>query len=275
EGNNCSVDSFELTAMSSTQDWDALLCQEPPRVVPSSLRAVALRGERHWQVSLVFLAVVCALVAAVFFPWSIADDVRLDLGGTSGRGVVLDSVYANQTIGDDAVLRKRLVFRVNFRFEDARAREYEATSLFFGYLKPGTEVEVEYLPSNPALARVRDGFFVPGGLWEVWLSVMFLAVPLFGVWNLRCWRGRRLALLIHGVQVPGCIERGWREQPQDHSRGWIEMTYTAQDRPIRVSEMVEREAYERSCVIVEGQLPVRVLHVPHAPHQHIVLELMH
>jgi hypothetical protein len=57
--------------MVGTQDWDALLRQEPPRVVPSTLRALALRGERRWQVSLVLLAVICGSMVAVFFPWPI------------------------------------------------------------------------------------------------------------------------------------------------------------------------------------------------------------
>ena len=104
------------------QDWDALLRQEPPRVVPSTLRALALRGERRWQVSLVLQLMICAVMLAVFFPWPIADDIRLDLDGTAGRGGVLDSVYARRTLGDDALLRKRHVFLVRFQVEDVRAR---------------------------------------------------------------------------------------------------------------------------------------------------------
>lgn len=257
-----------------SQEWDALLRQEPPRVVPRSLRARALRGERRWQVSLAVVAITCTVFAVAFFPWPITDDIRLDLGAATGKGVVLGSVYANRTVGDDVVLRKSLVFRVRFRFDDGRAREYEAASLFLGHLAPGTEIEVEFLPSNPAVARVKDGFFVPGGLWEVWWSVAFFVPPLFGFWRYRRWRGHRLALLTHGVPAPGVIERVWQDDPQNEARGWIELSYPAEGGTVRLSQTAEGETYRRACAIVEDQLPVRVLHAPHAPRQHLVLELV-
>jgi hypothetical protein len=256
-------------------NWDALLRQEPPRVVPAPLRAVALRGERRWQWSLVLGAIICVPFVAAFFPWLIVDDIRLDLGGMAGRGVVVESEYAKRTIGDDSTLSKRLVFQVRFRFDDLQAREHEASSLFFRYLEPRAEVDVEFLPSDPTVARVKDGFFVPGGLWEVLWSAMFIALPLIAVWNYRRWRKGRLALLIHGEQVPGYIERVWRDQPEDDTRGWIEVSYPARDGPFRLSQAVEGEIYRRACAIVEGQLPVRVLHAPQAPREHVVLELMH
>ena len=255
-------------------DWDEFLRQEPPRAVPDPLRAFALRGERKWQLGLLFGAIICAPIVAVFFPWSIVDEIRLDLSGMAAQGVVLESVYAKRTIGDDIVLSKRLVFQVRFQFDDDEARQYQATSLFFGNLAPGTEVDVEFLPSNPAVARVRGGFFVPGGLWEVLWSAMLIALPLFGLWNYRRWRRSRLALLMYGVHVPGRIERVWHERPEDDTGGWIEVVYQAQGSPVRHSQMVEGEIYRRACVIVEGRLPVRILHAPHALREHIVLELM-
>jgi hypothetical protein len=260
--------------MTGTEDWDALLRQDPPRDVPNMLRALALRGQQRRQVSLVLLAMICAVMVAAFFPWPIVHDLRLDLGGTVGRGVVLESVYAKRTLGDGTVLRTRHVFQVRFRFEDVQARAYEATCLFLGDLAPGTEVDVEFLPSSPTVARVRDGFFVPGGLWEVLWTAGFVALPTFGIWNYRRWRRRRLALLIHGVSVPGVIERAWRDHPEDATRGWIEVSYPTRGGPVRLSQMVERELYRRACTILERGLPVRVLYALHAPREHIVLELM-
>lgn len=261
--------------MARARDWDTLLRQEPPRVVPNTLRALVLRGERRWQVSLVVLAVICGYLVAVFFPWPIVDDIRLDLGATEGEGVVLESVYAKRTLGDGAIQRRRLVFLVTFRFEDDRGREHVASSLFFGHVPPGTEVAVEFLPSNPDLARIKDGFFVPGGLWEVFWNVTFVALPLLGFWNYRRWRRRRLALLVDGVLTPGTIERVWRDQPHDHSRGWIEVDYVAAGTPLRLSQMVERETYRRACALVARELPVRVLYAAHAPREHLVVELLH
>ena len=268
-------DRLGLTAHVRGDDWDAFLRQEPPRMVPSTLRALALRGERRWQVSLALLTMICAVMLAVFFPWPVVDDIRLDVGGRAGRGAVLESVYARRTLGDDALLRKRHVFLVRFRFEDVRAREHEATSLILGPLAPGTEVDVEFLPSSPSVARVRNGFLVPGGMWEVLWSAGFIALSLFGIWNYRRWRRRRLGLLIHGVPVPGVIERAWRDYPEDDTRDWVEVSYAARDGPVRLTQTVGREAYRRACEIVERRLPVRVLHALHVSREHIVLELMH
>ena len=256
------------------RDWDALLRQAPPRTVPPGLRARALHGERHWQVSLALTAVVCALLAAAFFPWAIADDVRLDLGATATRGEVIDSVYANRTLGDNVLMRKRLVFEVRFRFEDGRAHEYEAASLFLRHLAPGTSVDVEFLPSNPAVARLREGFLVVGGLWEASWSLAFLAPPLFGLWNYRRWRRRRLALLVHGLPTPGVIARAWRDDPDDETRGWIALRYATPDGPVRLDKMVEAEVYRRARAIFEREAPVKVLYAPEAPREHIVIELM-
>lgn len=260
--------------MTGARDWDAFLRQTPPRTVPPGLRVRALHGERGWQVSLALAAVVCALLAAAFFPWAIVDDVRLDLGATEARGAVIESVYANRTLGDNVVMRKQLVFQVRFRFEDGRAHEYEATSLFLGHLAPETVVDVEFLPSNPAVARLRDGFLVAGGLWEASWSLAFLAPPLFGLWNYRRWRRRRLALLVHGLPTPGVIARAWRDDPDDETRGWIELRYAAPDGDVRLDKMVEEEVYRRADAIVEHATPVRVLYAPQAPREHIVIELM-
>lgn len=260
--------------MVGTRDWDALLRQAPPRSVPDGLRARALHGERHWQVSLVLTAIVCALLAAAFFPWAIVDDIRLDLGGTAARGVVIDSVYANRTLGDNVVLRKRLVFQVRFRFEDGRAREYEATCLFLGRLAPGTVVDIAFLASDPTVARVRDGFFVPGGLWEVLWSLAFSAPPLFGLWNYRRWRRRRLALLVHGLPASGVIVRAWRDDADDETRGWIVLRYATPDGPVRLDKMVEEEVYRRARAIVEREAPMRLLYAPQAPREPLVVELM-
>jgi hypothetical protein len=153
-----------------------LLRQQPPREVPRALSALALRGARRWQVGLACLAVICGFVVAAFFPWPIVDDIRLDLGGSAGRGDMLASAYAKRTLGDGTVQRKRLVFSVRFRFDDCRGREHVAKCLFFGHVPPGTELDVEFLPSNPTVARLKDGFFVAGGLWEVLWNV---ALPRF------------------------------------------------------------------------------------------------
>lgn len=255
-------------------DWDEFASQLPPRAVPEPLLAIALRGERRWQTTLALSAVICALLTVILFPFEIIDDLRLDVGGEDARGVVLSSIYANRTLGDNVLMPKRLVFRVRFRFSNNRIPEHEATSLFTGYLKPGTEIDVEYLPSDPTVARAKDGYFVPGGLWELLWSLMFAALPVFGVWNYRRWRRNRLALLVHGTQVQGYINRVWRERPEDESCGWIEVKYSADGVDFLISEMVEGEIYLHACAIFETNRPVQLLYSARTPREHIVPELM-
>jgi len=260
--------------MVATQDWHALLRQAPPRSVPETLRAVALNGARRWQVSLVGIGIFCTVIVALLFPWPIIYDIRLDFGGIAGRGVVLSSVYAKRTYGDDIVVRKQLVFSVRIRFSDAQAREHEATSLVLGYVKPGTAVDIEYLPSSPTVARLIGGFFVPGGLWEVLWGLAFLAPPLFGVWNYRRWRRSRLALLTNGISVEGHIDNVWRAPPEDDTSGRIAVSYRAGGVPCQHSMPVGREIYRRASALFDSQRPVHVLHAPDAPREYVVVELM-
>jgi len=260
--------------ITDTPDWEAFSSQLPPRAVPEPLRALALKGERKWQTTLALSAVICAFLTVIFFPFEIIDDLRLDVSGEEAQGIVIDSWFGDRTLGDNVLMPKRLIFKVRFRFSNNQIPEHEATSLFTGYVKPGTEIDVEYLPSNPAVARAKDGYFVPGGLWGLLWSIMFAALPFFGVWNYRRWRRNRLALLVDGKQVQGFINRVWRERPEDESCGWIELKYTADDIEILISEMVEGEIYLRACTVFETRRPVQLLYSARMPHEYIVPELM-
>jgi len=262
------------TEISDNLDWDAFSGQVPPRAVPESLRAFALKGERKWQTTLALSAVICAFLTIIFFPVEIIDDLRLDVSGEDAQGMVIESYFANRTLGDNVLMPKKLIFKVRFRFSNNQIPEHEATSLFTGFLKTGTEIGVEYLPSDPTVARAKEGYFVPGGLWGMLWSFMFASLPVFGVWNYRRWRRSRLALLVHGKQVPGYINRVWRENPHDDSCGWFEVKYAADGVDILISEMVDREIYLRACTICETGRPVQLLYSTRVPREHIVPELM-
>ncbi|MEQ9642987.1 MAG: hypothetical protein RIM84_23395 [Alphaproteobacteria bacterium] len=260
--------------MARASDWEFLLRQSPPRRVPAPLRAAVLRGRRPWQIGLVATALFCLTLAAAFFPYGIVDDIRLDVSGQPARGEVESAVYANRTIGDDIIARKKLVFSVRFRFTDAHGQSYATSSLYFGHLETGTPVMVEYLPDDPEVARLRDGFFVPGGRWEVLWSLVFVLPPLFGYWNDRRWQRERTGLLVHGLVASGRIERAWRDHQEDDVGGWVEVSYATAGGPVRVRETFERDPYRRACDIAARGHPVQVLHLPDAPRQHIVLDLV-
>jgi|GEM_PF-5809845 len=259
--------------MTTTHDWIAFWRLTPPRTVPEALRAVALRGARRWQASILAGVAISGLIVAAAFPWAIERDIRLDLAGVPGHGEVLKSVYANRTVGDNSGVPKRLVFRVAFRFVDEAGREHQSESLRFGHLEPGTSVAIDYLPADPSVARVSDGFFVAGGLWEAWWGGIFVLIPVIGIWNYRRWRRRRLRLLIHGIAASGTIARTWQGEDED-PRCWVEVNYSAQGAPVRHSLTVERDIYRRAQAMRADGRPVHVLHDPYAPREHVVLEMM-
>ncbi len=260
--------------MTSAFDWDAFLRQLPPRDIPRSLRELVLRGALGWQIGLIAASLVCVGLAVGLFPFRIVDDIHLDIAGEHARGVVHRSVYANRTYGDDILARKQLVFRVQFSFDDAFGQTYATESLYFGYVEPGTEMAIEYLADQPTVARLRDGFFVPGGLWEVWWAAGFLLPPLFGLWRYRHWRRGRAALLAHGLIATGRIERTWRDHEETNVGGWVEVSYETAKGPVTVAETVERDAFHRAGRFAVAGRSVRVLYAPDNPRHHMVLDLL-
>jgi Protein of unknown function (DUF3592) len=260
--------------MVEMQEFDLFLRQQPPRAIPDSMRSSVLRGRARFRIGLMIGTIACAIMAAVFFPWSIVRDVRLNIFGIPTQGVVTESFHAGRTVGDNIVMRRQQVFVVRFRFKDQRLRDQLAGCLMDRYLPPGTKVDIEFLPSNPHLARIKGGFFVPGGLLELIWGAMFGVLPLFGFWSYTRWCRSRLKLLSHGVCVPGQILRAWREDPKDETRGWIEVSFEAIGGPVRLSQMVESKAYLRACDIIERSSAVRILHAQRSPREHLILELM-
>jgi hypothetical protein len=243
--------------MDKTQDWQALIRQDPPRKVPASVRAAALHGARRRQLSLAAGVIVCAVIFAISFPWVIIDDILLDVGAVDADGVVIASERSGRSIGDGVYLRNMKVYQVRFR-----------------EMPPAEPVTVEYLPNRPSLARIKGGFFVPGGYWEVAWAAIFIVLPLIGIWTYRDWRRRRLALLVNGEFAPGRIERVWRDQHDEDTQGCIEVAYEAPNGVVRLRRTVEQDVYRRAREIFRAEVPVRVLHDRRAAHEHIVLELM-
>ena len=260
--------------MDTEQDMELLLGAAPPRRIPSSLREVALRGQIQFVIGLIIGTIVCAVIFFAFFPWSITKAARLSLNGVPAQGTVVESFFGNRTIGDNIVLRKRPVFWVRVKYIDAEGREHLAASMFDEHLAPGKRVQLAYLPTNPKIAKIDGGFFVPGGALEVFWATMFLMFPIVGFWNYFRWRRTRLEIFTRGVCVHGRIERVWREDPKDETRGWIEVSYATEDGTFRHSQAVEERVFKRASAIIQESPNIRVLYAPNSPRQYIIVELL-
>ena len=260
--------------MVTKQDMDVLVGTSPPRKIERPMRHVALRGQGQFFIGLIVGTVVCTVIFLVFFPWSITKAIRLSLAGTSAQGAVIESFYGNRTIGDNVILRKRPVFWVRFKFVDAEGHERLAASMYSKHLAAGTPVQLEYLPADPKVAKLVGGFFVPGGLFEVFWASIFLVFPAIGYWNFLRWRRNRLGLFSHGVCVQGQLERVWREDPKDETRGWIEISYVTDEGAFRQSQVVEDQIFKRAHALIQETTNIRVLYSPNAPREHLVVELI-
>ena len=260
--------------MSTAQDINILLQEAPPRQVPDTLRNVALRGQWQFVTGIAVGTVICVIIFLAFFPWSITKAVRLSLSGVSAQGTVIESFYGNRTIGDNIIVRKRPVFWVRFSFVDAGGVERRAASMFARHVAANTRVQLTYLPTNPKIAKLDGGFFVPGGLLEVFWASMFLVFPALGFWNYVRWRRNRLQLLSHGVCVEGQLERVWQEDPNDETRGWIEVSYTTHEGPFRHSQVVEDRIFRHASTIIQQRTTINILYAPKFPRRHIIVDLM-
>ena len=261
--------------MAIEHDMDVFLDNAPPRLVPPAIRDVALRGHRQFVIGMIVATVVCAVIFLAFFPWSITKAIRLGLGGVAAQGTVIESFYGNRTVGDNIIVRKRPVFWVRFRFRDAEGLERRAASMFDRHLAPATRVQLTYLPADPKIAKLEGGFFVPGGLLEVFWASIFLVFPLVGFWNYSRWCRKRLELFSHGICVQGRLERVWREDPKDETRGWIEISYATDEGAFRQSQVVEDRVFRRANAIIQENPNIRILYAPRSPSQHIIVELLH
>ena len=183
---------------------------------------------------------------AAFFPWRVGDELLLNIAGVPGRATVTDSFYGDRTVGDNIFMRKRHMFVVQFQFRDSMGREHKSYSFHDGHLPPKTSADIVYMAQRPRLARLKDGTLVPGGILEAVFGLIFLALPLIGLWNYRRWRSDRLRLFIHGVYVLGSIERMWRDDPKKDQRGWIELKYQSPVGSLRQTHMVEAGVLERA-----------------------------
>ena len=260
--------------MTDFDGWTTLKDQVPPRKADRQLQDIVLRGQKQFKAGLVVGSLLCSVMFLAFFPWPIFDEVRLGLTGLPSRAVVIDSYYGNRTIGDNIFMRKQHMFVVRFRFSDKRGQEHTSYCLHAGYIAPNTKVEIFFSPERPKLACLAGGTFVPGGGLELVFGLIFIVLPLVGLWNYRNWRNTRLRLLSHGQFVQGTVEQIWCHDPKVDPRGWIDVEYQTRNGKVRQTHVVEKARLEIARGIFEQGSNLSILYDDCSPRNHIVLEFV-
>ena len=193
-----------LPAMSiSVDELRDFLRRDPPRPVPGPIRKKALRGALPHAVPLfgLFFGLFGSLFVAIFFPWRIVDDILLNAAGrTTTEATVTARTETNMKENE------RRVHRYEFTYtpEDGVPRTgvcYETG----GSSDAGSRVPVQYLSSDPSVARIKGcrlSKFGWGGGFVIIFPLVGFGIAFFSIRS----RARLASLLSRGRFSSGRIE---------------------------------------------------------------------
>jgi hypothetical protein len=182
------------------EDIGAFVEQPIPREVPKNIRKAKLKGSLGIGVYFIgiFLILFDSIFVIGFFPWRIADEIRLDLGASITEGEVYSVDKTSMTVN------KSPVYELSFRFRDPETnQEFDDVCYNTGGFSTG-KAQIEYVESDPRAARVKGtslnwaGYF--GGFVAIFGIIGVLIV--FLTWK---YRRRAKRLLTVGEFAPGQI----------------------------------------------------------------------
>lgn len=260
--------------MSNLEHWLQTFTATPPRTVPKDVRYALLHSSSSWRLGMILASVACVVGFVVLFPWELASTLRLDLNSQLGKGQVSQSVFLKKAAGTELSKRRQRVFSVQFDFTDHFGYAQSGHCLTTTEFTPGTPVEVEYHPTDPALARVVGGFFVPGSYWAGIWALTFPALLLFGAWNYQRWGRRRRELLVHGQLAAAVIQQVWTDGSPANDNGWIALQFEVTGTQIQATESVSGAALIEARRLAKTKQPLALLHNVKAPREYIVLNLL-
>lgn len=249
----------------------SFLAASPPRKVPEEIRHLALRY--HGTGCLLLFGIVFSIVggvlAMVFFPWQIADDLRLQSAETaSAVGTILSVEETSTTIN------KKRVFRYTFSLQPSPDDEtVQGTCYTTGRLwQPGDAVTIRFLPENPSVACPAEGRL---SATPAWVGVLVFIFPAAGIaMILGTLRARRttLHILRNGVVQEALVTAVKRTNTRNNNQiiYRIELTRTDQPSgpPIRIRRQTPTviarlreymEARQPMYILVDPRKPSRVL----------------
>ncbi|WOO43084.1 hypothetical protein [Rubellicoccus peritrichatus] len=160
--------------MNQEPDIATFLASNPPRQIPAIVWKRAVKGSGMVGLVLfgIFFGGMGLLFTKIFFPWSIIQELSLDLGNpatTDGRITVVEET--NMTVNESTV------WRYEFSFEDAT--ETAHTGICFRTGSPWAAQEtrtIEYLESNPSVARISGTSLDEAGKFGAFVIIF----PLVG-----------------------------------------------------------------------------------------------
>ncbi|MGE0144926.1 MAG: hypothetical protein AB7I19_12565 [Planctomycetota bacterium] len=140
-------------------DLTRFLSQRTPRSLTASVREGCLPS-RPWLIAIGALAgsiVLAVVLAAAHFPVGFVDDIRLSIGTNAiTGGTLLGTAPTDRVVSHpDDHSRRLAVRRLDFRFTTIDGSPAEGSSFARGEVNPNDPIEVEYLLSDPSIARVR------------------------------------------------------------------------------------------------------------------------
>lgn len=174
----------------------ALLATPPPRAVSPELKQAALRQSAPWLFVIIGAAVAAfaMIFVAVFFPWNLTRQWRLDAGNSataSGKIIAVERTGMS--------INKRPVMRFTFEFNSATPRGVVRGNCYTtgSSWAPEAVVTVRYLPDDPSLACVEGARLTQTGAPAAFI-VLFPGIGLtMVVVGLRL-RQQAIHLLVHG-----------------------------------------------------------------------------
>lgn len=184
----------------TVDDIAELLNQGPPRSVP--------RGLRHRKLQLgilifgVFFLVFSIPFMILFFPWRVANTLRLKAGPTErATGTVESAGRTNMSVND------RPVYEARFRFMPADGSGVRRGTCYTTgeHYSEGDRVAVRYVASRPDICCIEGARLDMAGLAAGFVAIF----PLVGAGMLAgrgLSRRRYLGLLKHGTFARGRIE---------------------------------------------------------------------
>lgn len=180
------------------------LSQRTPRPLTAAVREGCLPS-RPWMIAigaLVGSIVLAMVLAAAFFPVGFLDDLRIEFGSNAiTGGILLGTQPTSLTVRHPEDNSRTLaVRRLDFRFTTIDGSPTEASSFARHEVRPDARIEVEYLLSDPTIARVRGTSRASTS--KVGLLVLLIPVPA-ATWLLFLRRRRKRTehLLTTGVNT--------------------------------------------------------------------------
>lgn len=187
----------------SLEQLEVFLREPPPRAVPRNILRRCLRHSLGWFGYLfggIFFGVGLVL-ATIFFPWRLREELALDLGSPEQSTATIESCQATKM-----EVNKARVYRVRYQFRTKDGQPIEGTCYVTGKsYAPGESVDVEYLASLPQWNRLQGGHVNAIGYFGVFMAPFPLigAVVLWLSWGAR---RRAVGLLRHGIFALGHVQ---------------------------------------------------------------------